>query len=204
MDIYRDIKQGSEEWNQLRIGSIGGPTISDAVAEGSGKTRDTLMNNLIEELWTGVKKELWLPYRVKYLASFEGEARDWYRIETGRDVEEVGLIRKRPHRHYSPDGLPNGRLLEIKCVEFSTFREFDAKRNVVTGYRKQMQWGMDHADVDVCDYLVYCPFIEPPKQRGIITEIKRDEKEIVTLSVGADKFIAEMFKLKTYFENRKG
>ncbi len=198
-----EVQDHSEEWWTLGAGSVGGSSIADAVARGQGKTRDALMNRLIEELWTGRRKETPLPYQVKYLGSFEEEARSYYMLMTGIDVKKMGIVKRWPYRHYSDDGYSNGRLLEIKSVEFSTFRKFRDNPVIPTDHRRQMQWGMMHFDVGVCDYLVYCHVVEPFEGRGIIINFPRDDKEITELSVGCDVFIKEMLELKQSFERRK-
>ena len=199
-----EVEDHSEEWWALGAGSIGGSLISDAVSEGNGKVRNDLMDQIIEELWTGRRKIKPLPYRIKYLGSFEEDARAYYILMTGKDVKKMGIVKRWPYRHYSDDGYSPGRLLEIKSVEFSTFRKFRDNPVIPTDHRRQMQWGMLHFDVGVCDYLVYCHVVEPFESRGIIVEVKRDEKEITELSVGCDLFVKEMLDVKQSFERRNG
>lgn len=196
MKIYRDISQGDPEWMKLRIASIGGSGIGDAVAKGEGKTRNQLMCDFIEEIINEEKKEGFVSWDMKEGILYEPFARDAYRLRTGHKVEEVALVKHSEHKHYSPDGLinPDG-LIEIKRAKLSVFIEFDKNKKISTGRRKQMQWGMRICERKWCDYVMYCPYIEKKADPLRIVRVSRDEKEIKELDEGANRFIEEMQNL---------
>ena len=193
MKIYRDIEQGTKEWEALRIASIGGSSIGDAVAGGGGKVRKTLMCNFIQEIITGEKTDHFVSWDMKEGIKHEPAARFAYEMRTGVDVEQVALVKHSEHKHDSPDGLvdENG-MIEIKRRILSVFLDFIEKPTIPTGDRKQMQWGMYVCEREWCDYVLYCPYIELKADPLIIVRVKRDEAEISELTCGADEFIKDM------------
>ena len=77
VDIIRDIAQGSDQWHQLRIGSLGGSRISQAVALGAGKGRKSLMYDMVGEM---LEKKIKDGYRSKHMIAgieYEPEERDF-------------------------------------------------------------------------------------------------------------------------------
>lgn len=193
MEIYRDIEQGTPEWDALRIASIGGSSIGDAVAKGEGKVRKKLMCEFIEEIINKKKTEHFVSWDMKEGIKYEPHARYKYELRTGVDVEQVALVKHSEHKHFSPDGFPgpNG-LIEIKRRILPVFLDFIEKPTIPTSDRKQMQWGLSLCEKDYCDYILYCPYIEKKADPLIIVRVERDEKEIKELHEGADLFIQEM------------
>jgi len=99
------MEQGSPEWFEARLGSIGGSSIAAATAGGKGKVRKDLMYRLIGEILSGQKYE---GYKNAYMErgnELEPYARALYEEITGQTVKQVGLIRRAPFKHYSPDGV---------------------------------------------------------------------------------------------------
>ncbi len=186
--------QRSDEWFKLRVGSIGGSSIADAVAGGSGATRKKLLYKLAGEILSGEKQEGYTNDHMLRGIEQEPEARNLYSLMTGFEVEEVGMVRHSDYKHYSPDGLvnPNGKI-EIKCVIPSVQIETILQNKVPATYRKQIQWGLDICEREWCDFVSYSPLIID--QQIFIIRVERDEKLIKTLHEGADKFIEEMLQI---------
>ena len=194
MEIIRGIEQGTPEWFALRIGSIGGSSISDVVAGGKGKSRASLMYRLASEILTGVKSD---GPNIKYAErghEFEAEARDLYAFEREVEVEQVALVRDGAHKHYSPDGLvgENG-LIEIKVRLPHVYLEALETGVSPLHDRRQVQWGLHLTGRKYCDYILFCP--EMHSRPMHVEQIGRDEKMIAELEYGADKFIAEMLAM---------
>lgn len=198
MEIIRDIDQCSPEWFALRLGSIGGSSISKAVAGGDGKMRRKLMYDLAGEILTGVSAEHFQFRHAERGKEFEAEARDLYAFERGVDVEQIALVKVGPHKHYSPDGFPPGGLIEIKVRIPSVFVEAVETGTIPTSDRKQMQWGMALCEREWCDYIQHCPdMVDRPQ---FVQRIERDENEIATLQDGADAFISELLAMVKRFK----
>ena len=196
MEIYRDIIQGSPEWNALRIGSIGGSSISKAVAGGQGKTRIQLMYDLVGEILSGQKKEGYVSQDMLAGIENEAKARDLYSSIYDVEIEQIGLIKYSEFKHYSPDGLisPVG-MAEIKYAIPSVFVETKATGKIATDRRRQMQYGMGVCNREWCDYIMYCPAVEKTVDPLFVIHVQRDEKEIEWLNAECDKFINDMKSL---------
>ena len=192
MEIIRDIPQGSDEWFALRIGSLGGSSISKAVAKGEGKTRKQLLYDMVGEILANQKKEHFKSKPMEDGITFEDDARNLYVFKKDCEVDQISMFKDGPHKHYSPDGvIGDTGLLEIKCVIPSTYVEAKITGVVPTDYRRQIQWGLAVSEMEWCDYVVYCPAIG----ELIIQRLVRDEKEIQILKAGADDFITDMLRM---------
>ena len=196
--IEHGVEQGTEEWQELRIGSIGGSSISKAVAKGEGKQRTQLMYDLVGELLSGQKKQGYTNSFMEEGTKHEPRARELYSFIKGVEVQQTGVIKLTDHYHYSPDGIVDpGGLIEIKTVIPSVYVELLATKKIPTGYRRQMSWGLFVTGRGWCDYCAYCPYVEEKAEVSPlhIIHVERDEKEIAFLRDGADKFVEEMLAL---------
>lgn len=194
MEIIDTINQLSPEWMALRIGSIGGSSISKAVAKGEGKVRKQLMWDLVGELISGKKKEnKKVTYEMQEGIIWEPKARSLYELVNGAEVRQIALIKDGPHKHVSPDGLvgKDGGV-EIKIAIPSVFAETKVTRKIATDRRKQCQWFLKRSNRKWVDYVMYCPYLLDDIFPMFTMRLERDEKEIATLEVGADEFIEEM------------
>lgn len=96
MRVYDDIKQLSDEWNALRLGSVGGSSIASVVAKarvkGSGM-RVNLLYQLAGEILSGVKHESYSNKNMDRGIELEDEAREAYEMATQKKVIQVGLVK---------------------------------------------------------------------------------------------------------------
>ena len=196
MEIYTDIDQQSPEWFTLRIGSIGGSSISKAVSGGQGKMKTQLLYDLVGEILSGEKKSGYANHEMQEGIKYEPEARRLYEFLNDVEVRQVALVKMSEHKHCSPDGLldPDG-MIEIKTLIPSRFVEFKATGGIETAYRKQMQWGMWICERQWCDYACYSPYVARKVDPLHVIRVERDDKEIKVLDEGANAFIEEMKNL---------
>ena len=188
-----DCVQGSPEWFDARLGSIGGSSIAAVMAKGQGKMRKTLMYRLAGEILSGQSYEGYTNFHMERGLEQEDMARREYQMIKRTKVEQLGLIRKSKHKHYSPDGVVGHDIIEIKCVIPSVHVETIISDKVPAQYRKQCQWGIDICDSDWCDFTSYSPLIA---DKPIwIKRVGRDDKLIKELNEGADKFIDELLAI---------
>ena len=124
------MKQGTDEWRNARLGKVTASRIADIMGKtktGYGAARKNYMAQLICERLTGKAEEGFKSAPMQRGNDLEPVARAVYIIETGRDVEETGMV-EHPTiamSGASPDGLvyPDG-LIEIKCPNTATHLEF--------------------------------------------------------------------------------
>jgi len=185
-----DIEQGSDEWFAARLGSIGGSSIASVVAKGQGKMRTNLLYRLAGEILSGQPYDSYHNDHMARGNAQEAEARDMYEFVSENSVEQIGLIRKSPHKHFSPDGLVGHNIIEIKCTIPSVHIETVITDKVPAAYRRQIQWGMFVCESEWCDFVSYSPLVTD--KPIFIKRTKRDEKLIKELDEGADLFIEEL------------
>ena len=191
MQIYNDIIQGSKEWELLRLGSIGGSSISAVTAKGAGKMRKSLLYRMAGEILSGVKYEGYRNADMDRGLEQEADARNIYAMEREVEVVQIGLIKKDEFRHVSSDGLiEEDGMIEIKCVIPSVHIETIDTEKIDGGYYKQIQWGLFICQRLYCDFISYSPLVAD--YPIWIKRVERDEKVINELNDGADKFINEL------------
>jgi len=187
--------QGSDEWHNLRIGSIGGSGISKVMAKGEGKTRKQLLYDMVGEMLSGRKKDGFVSGPMKDGVLFEDEARNLYSFMTDAEVVQIGFFQGKPHTHFSPDGcVGDNGIIEIKTVIPSTFVEYKLSGKIPADYRRQMQWGLHISGREWCDYVVYSPAVKNTVPL-IVRRLDRDEKEIAEMDSEADEFIKDMLRV---------
>ena len=196
MEVYDNFSQGDPLWNQLRIGSIGGSSISKAVAGGEGKVRDGLMYDMVQEILSGEKINHYVSWDMQQGIKLEPVALAAYHLRTSYEIKQISLVKHSEHKHYSPDlfALSDG-LGEIKIRTFKVWDAFRKNKIIPKYERNQMQWGMWICEKAWCDYITFCPYIERKVDSLIITRVDRDDKEIRELEDGANVFIEEMQSL---------
>jgi len=185
-----DLVQGSEEWLQARLGSIGGSAIGPITAEG-GKTRKTLLYRFAGEILSGEKYDGFKNSHMERGIEMEPEAREAYELITGREVKQTGMFLYGPHKHYSPDGDMGDGIIEIKSVIPSTHVETIILNRVPPEYIKQIQWGLHEREW--CDFISYCPAVSD--MPIWIKRVYQDPGRIWELNILADKFIEEMLAM---------
>jgi len=193
MKIITEFDQLSEEWEQARLGSIGGSSIGTVVSSGTGRT--TLLYRFAGEILSGQKYESYSNDFMRRGIQLEPEARSYYAMLNDKYVWQVAMVKSdEPYKHESPDGLvgDDGKI-EIKCVIPSTHVETIIKGKIPSQYRRQVQWGLHICEREWCDFISYCPeIVDKPIY---IIRAKRDEKLIKELDEGANKFIKEMLDI---------
>lgn len=201
-EIIRGIPQGTDEWKQLRVASIGGTSIG--VIQPSGTPRKNLLYMYVGEFLTGVVAE---NKKFKFADrgnQYEDSARKCFSLTYGVDVEQVSIVRNGAHKHYSPDDLiGDDEFVEYKIRLPSVFIQALQKRHYPTNVKYQIQWGLHTTERKRCYYVQYCPEFDAVGLNPLIVEIiERDEPLIKDLRASADVFISDMLKMADKIMNR--
>jgi len=189
--------QNDDRWAALRIASIGSTVINDIKPQKEGYKN--ALYKLAGEMVTGVKADSKKFRFADRGHEFEPDAREMYELVTGRDVEQICMIKgDKPHTHTSTDGLigENG-IFEAKVRIPSEFIKLAEGKAVPTADLRQCYWDLHISKRDWVDTVNYCPEIADAKRGGYIEKrIYRNTCEplIRELADIADEFIEEMLE----------
>lgn len=163
------VKQGTQEWLDLREGKLTASDMATAIGENPyEKPRDLILKKCGLKPFTGNSATAWG-------TKWEDVARDIYCERHDEVAHEIGL---EPHPTIdwlagSPDGVTeSGKLIEIKCP---------MSRAIVPGevpghYVAQIQLLMEILDLDECDFIQYKPdeLTWPAPAEFDVVNVKRD------------------------------
>lgn len=180
--IIHDIKQGTDEWHELRSGKM---TASKATAIGTNGTGlKTYVLEIVSKMYSNAEREDFTTKDTERGHELEPVARDMYEFETGNTVEEVGFIEHNEYSGCSPDGLigEDGGL-EIKCINDPKFFKAYVEKKVDSTHMWQMQMCMLVTGRKWWDYVIFNPNFDNPL---ITIRVERDEKKIQSLKDGLE------------------
>lgn len=139
--IYKDLEQRTEEWNQLRRGSIGGSSVKKAHAKNNFpyayEVAGERLSTQVKDNFTSEATQRGTDLEPVCIAEFEAI--------TGLKITTVGLVKNKEWKgcHLSPDGLiyegetPTGAI-EMKCPDSKTHIEYIFTNKVPAVYRQQI------------------------------------------------------------------
>ena len=190
--ITLDCEQGSDEWFEARVG-IPSASVFSKIFTSEGKVSKSgaaLMNKLVGERLTGKKAHGYSDKNMEGGSEREDEARIFFQMMTGLEVEQVGLCYydEKKDRSCSPDGLiGDNEGLEIKCPIISTQIEYLRKGSLPTNYFSQVQGSLYITGRERWHFMSYYPGIKP-----LHLIIERDEIWIAKFSKILADFIKEL------------
>jgi len=175
MIIHSELKQGTVEWLELRLGKFTG---SDAkVLNSKGLGFESLCFEKAGEIITGkIQEEGFISADMLRGRELEPVARAMYELQTGSRVTEVGFIQTGEYSGFSPDGLVgDDGIIEIKCPGDRVFIEYAHRfiEKINPSHMAQMQWAMLDSGRSWVDYVIYNPNI---MGKLLIKRINRDDK----------------------------
>lgn len=183
--------QGSAEWFKLRAGI---PTASEfhrlVTPKWKIKTGDgphTFMCEKLAEKWTGMP----LPQVQGFGALEQGtiieeEARPYFELTTGREIQQVGFITTDDGRiGCSPDGIfADGGGIEIKAPQAHTHVGYLLENAVPEDYLAQVHGAMLVTGADSWEFLSYRRHFPP-----LHVTVRRDEQIQKVLRMALDVFL---------------
>ncbi len=193
----------SDLWYSLRIGSVGGSSISSVVAGGAGKMRKNLLYRLAGEILSGVKYEGYKNADMERGQLQEADGRNVYAMEREVEVYQIGITKEGEFKHYSEDGfVSTDGIIEVKSQIPSVHIQTIDTGKIDGGYLKQINWGMKICQRSWCDFISWSPLVlDYPIW---VRRVGRDENLIKELNDGADKFIDELKSLVLRIKKLKG
>lgn len=186
--IIHDVKQGTDEWFQLRLGKFTGSD-GQAVAA-NGKGLETLIFEKAAEIITGKSKPSYTNPDMERGNELEAMARNSYELESGKLVKQVGFCEMDEFTGSSPDGLiDEDGMVEIKCKNDANFARFLFDHKIDPEHNWQIQFNLMVTGREYCDYVI---FNENFPKTTIITRIDRNESDIAKLKAGVAMGIAQL------------
>jgi hypothetical protein len=157
MVIIHDVEQGSDEWHQLRAGKYTGSNAHKLLKYGARAYSLTEGKEFGGNFWT------------KRGHLLEEEAIELYERIKGVKVERVGFVTndKFPDCGYSPDGLREKEIIEVKCFDEPRHLRLLAG-DIPLEIMAQVQFGMMICERRISKLVLYNPKLEPTKALKII------------------------------------
>ena len=184
MRVCRDLEQQTDEWHRLRAG-VATASNFDKLITPTGKPSsqiDSYASQLVAEALMGhtisLEQTAWMQRGVE----LETEARAYYELTAGIDVEQIGFVLSDDGTvGCSPDGLVSSDgLVEIKCPAPHTHIDYLLGGELPGKYRAQVQGQLWLTEREWCDFVSYHP--ELP---ALIVRVKRDNEYIAALEQAA-------------------
>lgn len=191
------IKQGSDEWKQLRLGRVTASRVADVIAKtksGYSASRDNYMAQLICERLTGTVAESYTNAAMAHGVETEPLARAAYESYADVLVDEVAFVAHPTIEMAgaSPDGLVgNDGLLEIKAPQTNTHIDTLLSETVPTKYFTQMQWQLATTKRAWCDFVSFDPRL-PDGLQLFVKRVEFDTEYAAMLEEEVTKFLAEL------------
>ena len=187
MIIKGDIIQGSPEWFIEHAGKPGASSFSKIVTtkgELSKQANDYALQ-LAGEYLLGTVEHGYISFAMQQGLDREAEAREYYEFTNDVEIQQVGMIYKdeRQDRLCSPDGLMNGKGLEIKCPMLKTHIKYLLDGKLPTEYFTQVQGSLYITGFETWDFISYYPGLD-----SFEITVERDEKFIEKLDKALDEF----------------
>lgn len=205
VEFFPEIEQGSQEWLDVRLGTVTASNFSMVMRGAEAETRRVYMHKLAGEILTG------LPAEGKVLTAamqrgheMEPEAREHYERANLVVVERVGFVRRKLRSGSwvgcSPDGVvAKRRALEIKTLAPHLMIDLQEKGGKMpTVHRPQVFGTMWVGGFDECDLQLFyrgMPFA--PK-----FTLMRDEGYIKEISDAVEVFEYELRQLVLRLRDR--
>lgn len=203
--IHLDLKQGTPEWDQVRIGI---PTASkfDKIVTPAKLQPSTqagsYMNQILAEWLLGMKLEFGEETQYAERGThMEPEARAFYEFKENVEVVNGGFVLRDDRKvGGSPDGLVGDEGgVELKCPAIHTHIGYMLNSDLlVAKYNFQVQGYMYLTDRAWWDVQSYNPTL--PR---VIRRVERDEKHIAALHAGLTTFVQYLDEAKAQLESFK-
>jgi hypothetical protein len=159
-----DVKQGTDEWLDLRKNKVTGTKAATLLTHGKQAAIDKDKNSTFTgNQYTDRGHRL------------EPDAIAVYNHVYNVDILEVGFVTNSLYSDcgYSPDGILNKKLIEVKC--FNESRHIACSKEIPFTILSQIHFGMMVCELEECDLIFYNPDIGVEKA-FIVCNIKYETR----------------------------
>ena len=182
MIIENSFTQGSEEWHDARLDSIGGTDISKIITT-KGKrseSREPLLIEKASQIISRKVKPLYQTYELRWGHDNEPKAREEFEFITDIELSQCAMIFNDDKRnwHISPDGYNEEKKVgwETKCPQLKEFMKTKKDNKLPTKHILQVQTSLAVTGWDSWWFMSYFPDLKP-----FMIEVGRDEPLIKTI-----------------------
>lgn len=188
------MEQGTQEWHEARLGRVTASRIADVMMKPTTAGYQNYRAQLVCERLTGEPTETFTSAAMQHGTDTEPQARAFYEMEYGVDVEQVGFV---PHPKLAMSGAsPDGQvgktgLVEIKCPQPATHIKTLSGASIDRKYLLQMQWQMACTGREWCDFVSFCPSL-PDEMQMLCQRVERDAEQVEEITEAVTRFLAEV------------
>jgi putative phage-type endonuclease len=202
MNLIKEMEQRSEEWHEIRKGSIGGTRAKMLMA----KNNLPLCDELIAERHSDYVEETFVNDAMQRGIDLEPVAIAEFTSATGYDVEHFGLVTNEKYHkcHLSPDGLildgagvPMAGV-EVKCPSTKKHVEYIRSNKLPAEYKYQVYHYFTLVDtVETMYFVSFDPRFHPKPLH--ILEVTKEEiqEDLQAYQENLTKFIEKVNKYES-------
>jgi len=197
-------EQGTAEWHADRLGKVTASRIADVMMKPTTAGYQNYRAQLVCERLTGIPTDGFTSAAMQHGTDTEPQARAFYEMEFGVDVQQVGFI---PHPSIemagaSPDGLVgNVGLVEIKCPQPATHIRTLLGDSIDRKYDLQMRWQMICTGREWCDFISFCPSL-PLEMQMADERVFHDPTKAEEITAAVVAFLADVDEMTAELSKR--
>ena len=201
-----EIKQGTEEWHQIRLGKVTASRVADVMSKvktGESAGRKNYKMDLVVERLTNSPTSSFSSPAMQWGTETEPLARMAYEAKFGLFVDQVAFCNHPTIKNFgcSPDGVVGDGLIEIKCPNTTTHIEYLMGGIPPAKYVPQMQTQMACTGARWCDFVSFDPRL-PPELQLIVIRLNRDDAYIQEIEAEVKQFLNEVEQIYSQLKAR--
>ena len=201
-----EIKQGTEEWHQIRLGKVTASRVADVMSKvksGESAGRKNYKMDLVVERLTNNPTSSFSSPAMAWGTETEPLARMAYEAFTGVFVDQVAFCNHPTIKNFgcSPDGVVGEGLMEIKCPNTATHIDYLMSGVPPSKYVLQMQTQMACTGAKWCDFVSFDPRL-PTELQLFVVRLDRDEAYIQQIEEEVKQFLDEIEQVYSQLKAR--
>ena len=197
--IIEGIEQGTQEWHDLRCGSVGGTGLKEIITS-SGNPRPSSRNHYLYhiagEIIEGKSLEQWRGNAwTKRGHGLEAEAKAELAYKENLLLKDVTMIKHTSlYWHVSPDAILEDETggVEVKCLGLEEYHNCKKRGVLPTKHILQVQGSLALTGWEYWWFFIYFPSLEP-----LCIKVERDEDLISIIRAEIRMFCREVDEILT-------